>query len=46
MDINIDLISNFAIALLAILNPVEKIPLWVLKRPKAEKRTFSGGWRA
>ena len=29
MDINIDLISNFAIALLAIVNPVEKIPLWV-----------------
>lgn len=29
MDINWDLISNFAIALLAIVNPVEKIPLWV-----------------
>ena len=29
MDINLDLISNFAIALLAIVNPVEKIPLWV-----------------
>jgi multiple antibiotic resistance protein len=29
MDINLDLISNFAIALLAIVNPMEKIPLWV-----------------
>jgi len=29
MDLNWDLISNFAIALLAIVNPVEKIPLWV-----------------
>ncbi|MFO7715524.1 MarC family protein [Desulfosarcina sp.] len=29
MEINWDLISNFAIALLAIVNPVEKIPLWV-----------------
>ena len=29
MDINLDLISNFAIALLAIVNPVEKIPLCV-----------------
>jgi len=29
MNINWDLISNFAIALLAIVNPVEKIPLWV-----------------
>jgi len=29
MDINWDLISNFSIALLAIVNPVEKIPLWV-----------------
>jgi multiple antibiotic resistance protein len=29
MEIRWDLISNFAIALLAIVNPVEKIPLWV-----------------
>jgi multiple antibiotic resistance protein len=29
METNWDLISNFAIALLAIVNPVEKIPLWV-----------------
>ncbi len=29
MVINWDLVSNFAIALLAIVNPVEKIPLWV-----------------
>jgi multiple antibiotic resistance protein len=29
MESNWDLISNFAIALLAIVNPVEKIPLWI-----------------
>lgn len=29
MGMNLDLISNFVIALLAIVNPVEKIPLWV-----------------
>jgi small neutral amino acid transporter SnatA (MarC family) len=29
MNTNWDLISNFVIALLAIVNPVEKIPLWV-----------------
>lgn len=29
METNWDLISNFAIALLAIVNPVEKIPLWI-----------------
>lgn len=29
MRMNLDLISNFVIALLAIVNPVEKIPLWV-----------------
>lgn len=29
MHLNWDFISNFAIALLAIVNPVEKIPLWV-----------------
>jgi multiple antibiotic resistance protein len=29
MSINWDLIFNFVIALLAIVNPVEKIPLWV-----------------
>jgi multiple antibiotic resistance protein len=29
MNVNWDLISNFLIALLAIVNPVEKIPLWV-----------------
>ena len=29
MSLDWDLISNFAIALLAIVNPVEKIPLWV-----------------
>ena len=34
-----DLISNFAIALLAIVNPVEKIPLWV-QASKGGKQTF------
>ena len=29
MEINFQLISNFTIAMLAIVNPVEKIPLWV-----------------
>ena len=29
MTTNWDLILNFAIAMLAIVNPVEKIPLWV-----------------
>ena len=29
MEIDCNLISNFAIALLAIVNPVEKIPLWI-----------------
>jgi hypothetical protein len=29
MAIHWNLISNFAIALLAVVNPVEKIPLWV-----------------
>jgi multiple antibiotic resistance protein len=29
MEIDWELISNFAIAMLAIVNPVEKIPLWV-----------------
>jgi multiple antibiotic resistance protein len=29
IDINWGLISNFAIVLMAIVNPVEKIPLWV-----------------
>ena len=39
MNINIDLISNFAIALLAIVNPVEKIPLWV-QASKGGKKDF------
>jgi multiple antibiotic resistance protein len=39
MDINLDLISNFAIALLAIVNPVEKIPLWV-QASKGGKKDF------
>jgi len=34
-----DLISNFAIALLAIVNPVEKIPLWV-QASKGGKQAF------
>lgn len=29
MDVNWELISNFTIAMLAVVNPVEKIPLWV-----------------
>ncbi|BBO78188.1 UPF0056 inner membrane protein [Desulfosarcina widdelii] len=29
MSVDWDLISNFAIAMLAIINPVEKIPLWI-----------------
>ena len=29
MSMNLDLILNFVIALLAIVNPIEKIPLWV-----------------
>ena len=39
MNINLDLISNFAIALLAIVNPVEKIPLWV-KASKGGQKDF------
>ena len=42
MSINWDLISNFVIALLAILNPVEKIPLWV-EASKGGTREFQ--WR-
>ena len=34
-----DLISNFTVALLAIVNPVEKIPLWV-KASKGGKKEF------
>lgn len=39
METNWDLISNFAIALLAIVNPVEKIPLWV-QASKGGKQDF------
>ena len=39
MDIHWALIINFAIALLAIVNPIEKIPLWV-EASKDEKFTF------
>ena len=39
METNWDLISNFAIALLAIVNPVEKIPLWV-QASKGGKQNF------
>jgi multiple antibiotic resistance protein len=42
MSINWDLISNFVIALLAIVNPVEKIPLWV-EASKGGTREFQ--WR-
>ena len=43
MSINWDLISNFVIALPAIVNPVEKIPLWV-EASKGGTREFQ--WRA
>ncbi len=39
MDIHWTLITNFAIAMLAIVNPIEKIPLWVAAA-KDEKFTF------
>ena len=39
MDIHWTLITNFAIAMLAIVNPIEKIPLWVAAS-KDEKFTF------
>ncbi|MBM9514032.1 MarC family protein [Desulfogranum marinum] len=39
MVINWDLISNFAIAMLAIVNPMEKIPLWVAAS-SGERRSF------
>jgi multiple antibiotic resistance protein len=42
MSINWDLISNFVIALPAIVNPVEKIPLWV-EASKGGTREFQ--WR-
>jgi multiple antibiotic resistance protein len=42
MSMNLDLISNFVIALLAIVNPVEKIPLWV-EASKGGSREFR--WR-
>lgn len=42
MNVNWDLISNFVIALLAIVNPVEKIPLWV-EASKGGTREFQ--WR-
>jgi len=42
MNVNWDLISNFVIALLAIVNPVEKIPLWV-EASKGGTRRFQ--WR-
>jgi multiple antibiotic resistance protein len=42
MSINWDLIFNFVIALLAIVNPVEKIPLWV-EASKGGTREFQ--WR-
>jgi multiple antibiotic resistance protein len=42
MSINWELISNFVIALLAIVNPVEKIPLWV-EASKGGTRQFQ--WR-
>lgn len=40
MPINWDLISNFAIAMLAIVNPVEKIPLWVQASRGGGKMNF------
>lgn len=42
MDIDWKLISNFTIALLAIVNPIEKIPLWV-QASKDGSRRFQ--WR-
>jgi len=42
MSVDWDLISNFVIALLAIVNPVEKIPLWV-EASKGGTREFQ--WR-
>ncbi len=39
MDIHWTLITNFAVAMLAIVNPIEKIPLWVAAS-KDEKFTF------
>lgn len=36
---NWDLVSNFAIAMLAIVNPIEKIPLWVAAS-RSEQRGF------
>lgn len=42
MNVDWDLISNFVIALLAIVNPVEKIPLWV-EASKGGTREFQ--WR-
>ena len=38
MDINWDLLANFAVAMLAIVNPLEKIPLWVTASESEEKR--------
>lgn len=42
MGVNWDLISNFVVALLAVVNPVEKIPLWV-QASKGGSREFQ--WR-
>jgi len=42
MDINWELISNFATAMIAIVNPVEKIPLWI-EASKGGKAHFQ--WR-
>lgn len=42
MDVDWKLISNFTIALLAIVNPIEKIPLWV-QASKGGSRRFQ--WR-
>ena len=36
---NWDLVSNFAIAMLAIVNPIEKTPLWVAAS-KSDQRGF------
>ncbi len=42
MDLNIDLIIDFVVAMLAIVNPVEKIPLWV-EASKGGRKGFQ--WR-
>lgn len=39
MESNWELVTNFTVAMLAIVNPIEKIPLWVAASANEKKRT-------